>query len=195
MVSDHHPPTVLIFNSQPIMAQEMPTRSAKLPKDLVAGPRLKHQPSKHQGGHKAPQSGDASWDPWARSSTAPKPSHGSPPAPTSEAKPSQARADPPNHAAGPTETRPLTGPFTDKFDQQDARIAVALGIQHGHHAANTNEQLSSTGCQDCLPGDHRPSARPTNPEWIRSAPRAASVEPADCPGILSPRSQVGLSHG
>eukprot|EP00438_Fugacium_kawagutii_P003285 Skav229037 [mRNA] locus=scaffold1014:284416:288269:- [translate_table: standard] len=119
--SDSQPPTVLIFNSQPILAQQMPTRKDKPEHDVVAGPRM--QPPKQADAtlkpHQVPyRTGDPYMDPWA-----PQSSH-----PMTASIPRTSNQEPPSDAKAPAssgaEPRSLTGPISDLMGHQDARLTA-----------------------------------------------------------------------
>eukprot|EP00438_Fugacium_kawagutii_P001347 Skav236429 [mRNA] locus=scaffold1156:80070:84344:+ [translate_table: standard] len=119
--SDSQPPTVLIFNSQPVLAQQMPSRKDKPEHDVVAGPRMQ-QPKKVDETLKPRQvpyrTGDPFMDPWA-----PQSSHPSSTIQTRHTAHEQASDSKASTPAG-VEPRPLTGPISDVIGHQDARLTA-----------------------------------------------------------------------
>lgn len=116
VASDQPPPPLLVFNSQPILAQQMPTRGQKPAQSLIAGPRLATAASPAKtasSGASIFKVGDPFMDPWSKSKETPS---------------REQKQD--NPAAAPQEPRALTGPVEDRLTQQDARLAAMESTLH-----------------------------------------------------------------
>eukprot|EP00438_Fugacium_kawagutii_P017630 Skav235504 [mRNA] locus=scaffold625:67753:72507:- [translate_table: standard] len=132
--SDVPPPNILLFNSQPILAQQVPPKGAKEAQSLVAGPRL---PAKPKSSHpkEAFRTGDPYYDPWTSYA----------PASLKEASSADTR---PDAATASVDTRSLSGPITDRFAQQDARLTelekAMTKMEHTQQAQHQAQQAKMT---------------------------------------------------
>ena len=124
------PPRMMMFNSQPLLIQQVAQKSPSATAAIAAGP--KPAPSKKDGAPDATsvfRTGDPFMDPW-KLAGAEKPLPGQPPL---------------------VAARVLEGPVADKFQQQDVRLQAMesamhqLQTAHQQLATNTETQMATFG--------------------------------------------------
>eukprot|EP00435_Cladocopium_sp_Y103_P067838 s63_g30.t1 len=120
------PPKMLLFNTQPLLVQEVTNKQPSATAAIAAGPRPKASAKPTRGDQAAIfKTGDPFMDPWTKPTTA-GPDKGPP------------------SGAPAASTRAVEGPVADKFQQQDVRIqAIEAAVgqlqtaqqQHSTHPA------------------------------------------------------------
>ena len=141
--ADKLPPSVLSFNGNPILCQQLPQRSDHSSSAIVAGPRSKAQTaSKPNSSQPYVQQdcmhSEANPDPWMRWNLNQTAKH---------AKAKEDNRSTPVAVPFP-ESRTLAGPFADMFQQQDSRIKhVETMMAQMNESNSTHKQAVETQLQ------------------------------------------------
>ena len=117
-----------MFNSQPLLTQQVINKPAAQASAIAAGPRPKPPAKPDKSDPHAPvfKSGDPFLDPWSKQRPAIPPITTHPAVTASHSKPGNA-----------TSSRPAEGPIADMFQQQDQRI---LAIENAVTQLQTTQQ-------------------------------------------------------